>query len=77
MRGIEVTLSTIKKVLEYGPETLLLEDIAKFSTIESRKVKINKSEFVQIFKVFEQLISKDLFQNIDDSQIFLLTIQML
>lgn len=70
MRGIEVTLSTIKKVLEYGPETLLLEDIAKFSTIESRKVKINKSEFVQIFKVFEQLISKDLFQNIDDSQIF-------
>lgn len=70
MKGIELKLGTIRKIIECNPENLSLDDILKFSTIEYKKVNIRKKEFVQICKVLGKLIQDDFFVNIDDSQLF-------
>ena len=59
MKGIELKLGTIRKIIECSPENLSLDDILKFSTIEYKKVNIRKKEFVQICRVLGKLIQDD------------------
>ena len=70
MKGIELSLSSIKKIIEIVPDNLSLEDIGNFTTIEYKNVKVRKKEFVQIIKVLENLIDNGFFDNISDSQLF-------
>jgi len=70
LKGIELNLSSIKKIIEIGPDNLSLEDIGNFTTIEYKNVRVRKKEFVQIIKVLDNLINNGFFDNISDSQLF-------
>ena len=74
MKGILLNYKTIKQIYEYKPERLTLEEISKLSGLNQKKVKINKREFVQIINVLGDLINKGAFENLDESQIFIINL---
>ena len=74
MKGIILNYKTIKQIYEYNPEKLTLDEINKLSKFEEKRVKINKKEFVQIIKVLGKLINNGTFENLDESQMFIINL---
>lgn len=74
MKGIILNYKTIKQIYEYTPEKLTLEEINKLSKLNQKRISINKREFVQIINVLGDLINKEAFNNIDESQLFFINL---
>ncbi len=74
MKGIILNYKTIKQIYEYNPEKLTLDEINKLSKFEEKRVKINKKEFVQIINVLGKLINNGAFENLDESQMFIINL---
>ena len=77
MKGIILNYKTIKQIYEYNPEKLTLDEINKLSKFEEKRVKINKKEFVQIINVLGKLINNGAFENLDESQMFIINLNNL
>lgn len=70
MTGIMLNYKIVKQIYEYNAENMTLDEINKLPKFNNKKVKIKKSEFVDIINTLGRINQLDAFEKVDDEQLF-------
>jgi len=72
--GLIIDLKAINNVILNSVNSFSLEEIQKFDTINNKTSRMKKKEFINIINVFEDMIYKEIFKEVDDTQEFVINL---